>query len=133
MKRCRLGKQVGFGCDFTTASDVTQVSSAFFFWCGNAAFEPGCCTCGWMGVPGFSGQPKIPVGFGLPTRKVGMVPLQQKGWDHHALLPSPPSSLGLSCWLDTPKSTHNPKPAAEALPVQGMVMISSITVAPWYN
>lgn len=31
VKWCRVGKQVGFGCDFTTASDVTQVSSAFFF------------------------------------------------------------------------------------------------------
>lgn len=85
-----------------------------FFWSGDA---PSCSNWGVARVYGCpisraSHDLVILMGFGLLGSGAGMVPLQWEGWDHRASFPSPPSYVGLSCWLGTPKVTHNPKCAS---------------------
>lgn len=108
MKWCRVGKQVGFGCDFTTASDVTQVSSAFFF-SGLETLRLNGALHMWMGIPGFSGQPKIPVGFGLPSSGSGNGPSAAEGMGPSCTAPLSPITSGAELLVGYPKEHPQPQ------------------------
>lgn len=89
VKWCWVGSQVGFGCDFTPASYITRVFSAFFSglemlhlnW--GVAHVDGCPS---SRMSRDSSRPWWVLDF--QAWELGMIPLQQKGWHHHcSLLP----------------------------------------------
>lgn len=113
MKWCPVGSQVGFGCDFTPPSDITRVFFCLFF-SGlemlhlnqSVAHVEGCPS---SRAPQDSSRPCWVLDF--QAWELGMIPLQQKGWDHHCSLL--PHHLPAELLVGYPKEQPQPQTCSQ--------------------